>query len=100
MEDRLRFYGQKDHSPQHSFQVGNLIHRNAKAVTTDETVQTLDKETGDIRDITPDVDFDAEPDQEPEKLGTFVTEDGEIINLDDEAAQESLFEERTIKPKD
>ena len=80
--------------------MGYLIHRNAKAVTTDETVQTLDKETGDIRDITPDVAFDAEPDQEPEKLGTFVTEDGEIINLDDEAAQESLFEERTIKPKD
>ncbi|MBP6492205.1 MAG: recombinase RecT, partial [Clostridia bacterium] len=79
---------------------GILSIEMQKAVTTDETVQTLDKETGDIRDITPDEDFDAAPIQEPDKLGTFVTEDGEIINLEDEAAQESLFEERTIKPKE
>ena len=79
---------------------GILSIEMQKAVTTDETVQTIDKETGDIRDITPDEDFDAMPDPEPNKLGTLVTEDGEIINLEDEAAQESLFEERTTKPKD
>ena len=74
----------------------------ADAAAFSGTDQIMDLD--DFSEVSPraeyTLDFDAEPDQEPEKLGTFVTEDGEIINLEDDAAQESLFEERTIKPKE
>lgn len=66
------------------------------AVTTDETVQTLDTDSGEMRDVTPEYE-----EEEPEISSTIPIdpETGEVI-YPEEAGQESLFEDRSIKPKE
>lgn len=65
------------------------------AVKSDETVQTMDLDSGELRDVTPDI-----PEEVFEVSSTIPIdpETGEVIYPDD-SSQESLFEGNSIKPK-
>lgn len=65
------------------------------AVKSDETVQTMDLDSGELRDVTPDI-----PEEVFEVSSTIPIdpETGEVIYPED-AGQENLFEGNSIKPK-
>lgn len=65
------------------------------AVKSDETVQSMDLDSGELRDVTPDI-----PEEVFEVSSTIPIdpETGEVIYPDD-SSQENLFEGNSIKPK-
>lgn len=65
------------------------------AVKSDETVQSMDLDSGEMRDVTPDI-----PEETFEVSSTIPIdpETGEVIYPDD-SSQENLFEGNSIKPK-
>lgn len=66
------------------------------AVKSDETVQSMDLDSGEMRDVTPDV-----PEETFEVSSTIPMdpETGEVIYPEQDESQESLFEGNSIKPK-
>lgn len=66
------------------------------AVKSDETVQTMDLDSGELRDVTPDI-----PEEVFEVSSTIPMdpETGEVIYPEQDESQESLFEGNSIKPK-
>lgn len=66
------------------------------AVKSDETVQSMDLDSGELRDVTPDI-----PEEVFEVSSTIPMdpETGEVIYPEQDESQESLFKGNSIKPK-
>lgn len=74
---------------------GILSVEMQRAVSTDETVQAMDLDSGELRDVTPET---SPEDFEVNAAIPFDDETGEVIYPEGDG-QESLFEGNSIKPK-
>ena len=66
------------------------------AVKSDETVQTMDLDSGELRDVTPEIN---EEDLQVSDAIPMDPETGEVIYPEDTNGQESLFQGNSTKPK-